>query len=373
MLKKASLLLVFLVLPLFTSALVHIGGDYFLKGAESASDDIYILAETSAITGTVEGDITSLASHTISEATTTADALIIGSQVTLGGTVGDDARLVGETITLSGTVADDVIAIGVNVIVLPSASIVGNLYVVGGEVSIEGTVLGDVRVLAQRSKVGGTIAGNLELWGETEILPEASIDGDFIYHSKSEVDVPESAHIGGSLLFDNTEGNGLSLGNAGTLFGGFFSLYTIMLLALGFLLFFLFRDRTEEVLLEILPKFWPRLLRGILIVVSGPVLVAVLIGSIIGIPIAVVLFSVYLSFLVLGSAFSALTLGAWFERLLFKRSTFPLTYRPVLTGTIALSLLGSIPLVGFPIHLILLFASVGGIGTVFYRYAREIR
>ncbi|PIQ68084.1 MAG: hypothetical protein COV91_05975 [Candidatus Taylorbacteria bacterium CG11_big_fil_rev_8_21_14_0_20_46_11] len=372
MIKWCFFLLAGLCMPFSASALVHVGGDYFLKGSEKVSDDVYVIGETSAITGTVNGDVTSLAPFIVSEGDISADVLLLGSQVTLGGTVGDDARLVGQTVILNGVVFDDVVAIGTKVVLSKGASIKGNLYIVGGNVSIEGEVLGDVRVFAQKATVSGTIGGTVESWGSFEIMKDATITGDLVYHADQELIVPDRTHIGGTIIFADTHSESILEANS-TMFGGFFALYTLMVLTLSFFLFFFMRERTEEVLLEVLPRFGARLVRGILIVVVGPILIGILVGSVIGLPIALIALCLYVIMLIFGSAISAIIVGAAFERYALKRSVFPLSYRPVVIGTLALSLLGTLPFIGFLLHLILLCVSVGGIGTVVYHRVREFR
>ena len=200
----------------------------------------------------------------------------------------------------------------------------------------------------------------------------ASVGRDFIYHSEYKVVVPEGAEVKGEMLQGEVKVR--EFGSAGvSFFRGFFSLCVLMLLALGFLLLFLARARTEEVLADILPEFGQRLLRGALIALCGPVLIGLLLVSIVGIPAALVFLCVYLSFLILGSAVAALLLGVWCELLLFKQSAVPLTYRPVLFGSLALSCILLIPYVGFPTFLVLLLAGVGSVGTVGFGHLREIK
>lgn len=359
--------------PFAAFASVHIGGDYFLKGSETVQGDLYMLGDTGTFAGTVQGDIVALASDMVSESTVKADMLLIGGKVTLAGTGGDDARLIGQTVTVSGTVADDVVVFGTHVLISPTASVGGNLYIIGGDVSIQGKVAGEVRVYARKIAVAGTIGGTLESWGETQILSGASIGGDVIYHSESKVTVPEGAKVKGEVLQGKASVQEFGTTAYASLFRGFSPLLVLMLLAFGFLLLFLARARTEEVLLDILQQFGQRLVRGVLVVISGPVLIGLLLISIVGIPVALLLICVYVSFLILGSVVGTLILGAWCERLLFKQSAFPLSYRPVVVGTLAYSLITLLPFVGFPAFLILLSMGVGGLGTVGYRHLREIR
>lgn len=374
MLKKSLLAVAIALTPLsvFASS-VHIGGDYFLKGAEIAEDDLYVLGEIGTFAGTATGDIVSLAGTNISEGDSKADVLLLGGDVMLGGTVGDDARLVGETVTIGGVVEDDTLVFGARVVLLPSANIGGNLYIVGADVTIEGRVAGDVRVYGKNVEITGTIGGNLETWGTVVIRPGTSIGGDFTYHASRLVVIPEEVSVKGATLFEPLREKGLTLFAGPSFRGGFFSLYALMALGLTFSLFFFAKRRTEETLLDILLSFWHRALRGLLIVICAPVSIAVLFATVVGAPLAVVLLCIFVLFILLGQAFSALTVGAWCERVFFKRSAFPLAYRTVIIGTLALSLILLIPFLGFLAEFLLLLASIGGLGTAGYRQLTRIR
>src|SRR3989338_2465496 len=132
MLRRTLLFCVAMLVPLsLFAAEVHVGGDYFLKAAEHRTDDLYFLGRTGTFAGSVDGDVTSLSVYSVSESTINADALFIGEKVLLSGTVGDDARLLGETVTVSGAISDDAVAVGMYSAILPSASIGGNLYIIG--------------------------------------------------------------------------------------------------------------------------------------------------------------------------------------------------------------------------------------------------
>lgn len=369
MLKKALLVFVFGVAPLSVfGASLHIG-DYFLKGAERAPDDLYVVGRTATLAGSVDGDAVVLGGRLWSEADISGDAFLAGEDVWLKGPVKDDARLVGATVTLDGTVFDDVVAIGSKVVILPTARIEGSLYIIGGDVEVMGAVLGDVKVLSGTFLLGGEIQGNLELWGKAAFKKPARIGGDFILHRKGKAVSPTNVEITGAVLFDETE-RSATRSAISTFLGGFFALKALMTLALGFMLFLIVRERTEEVVQEALPNFWVRVFRGLLVCVGMSLATLVLIPSVIGIPIAVVLGSFLLILLVLSTAFAGMLFGAWIEQFVFRRSVFPLTYRPVLLGIVFLSLVSAIPFVGPIVEGMLMLGAIGSMGTLFFRHIR---
>jgi hypothetical protein len=223
-------------------------------------------------------------------------------------------------------------------------------------------------VLSNKLLLSGAVEGDLELWGEAVFKEPARITGDFIHHTRGKAKPPINVVITGEVIFGEWKSDGVSFQRA--FLGGFFSLKALMMLALGFLLFFLARERTEEVLLETLPNFWMRVLRGFLILILLPIAISIFALSVIGIPIALILGALLLLLLLLSWVYAGLLLGAWSEQIFFKRSAFPLSYRPVLLGIVFLSILSAIPFVGLIIHGMLLLAAAGSLGTVFWNKLR---
>ena len=369
MLKKAICTLILVVAPLSAfAATVHVG-DYFLKGKDTAPDDVYAVGDQVTLAGKVEGDVIAIAGKVFSDSDITGDVLFIGEEVTVEGVVKDDVRTVGGTVTINGLVKDDVVAIGSKVFVSDTARIEGSLYIIGGEAEVHGTILGEAKVLSSKFLLTGVVEKDLEMWGKASFAQPARIGGDFIYHAKGKASAPVNVGIAGKVILDETKGARMHAPRA--LIGGLYSLKVLMMLALGFLLFFLARERSEEVLLEILPNFWMRVLRGLLIMLVLPMLIVLLIPTVIGIPIALCLAMLFIVLLLLSWAYSGILLGAWCERIFFKRSAFPLSYRPVLLGIILLSVISLIPVIGPLFYAALLLSAVGALGTLFFNFIRS--
>lgn len=370
MLKKPLLLVVLTLalFPLLASAAVHVGGDYFLKASERVPDDLYVVAPSAALSGDSAADALIAASSISSQAHIGADAFFAGERIELAGEVGDDARLLGADIDIRGRVGDDVLAFGSRIALSKDAAVGGNLYLAGGSVASRGAVSGSIRIIGRDITLAGSVAGDAEVWGRLTLEEGAVIGGDLLYHARRESAIPESVRIGGKVLFDKTDESSFPFVSG--LFSGFFALRLIMSLVLAFFLLFLTRERTEEVLLDAVSRFWPRALRGLLIALIVPLAAVLLFASVVGLPLGLLLLFLFISGCILGEAFAGILVGAFVERLWFKRSPFPLFWRPVLIGTVLLSLVSLVPFAGPLANILLALAGVGSLGTVFYRYIR---
>src|SRR3989338_11512126 len=105
--KRHLMLLSLLLCPFAASAASIHFGDYFLKGAEVAPDDVYVLGRTSTLSGKVNGDVVSISRSVFSQSEISGDVFLVGEEVKLEGRVGDDVRVVGGVVTIDGTVTDD--------------------------------------------------------------------------------------------------------------------------------------------------------------------------------------------------------------------------------------------------------------------------
>ena len=371
MFKKALLLLAFAFPFAVSAASIHIG-DFFLRGAESVPSDLYVLGRTATFAGFIQGDAMSIDRTIFSQSDISGDALFVGEEVTVEGEIADDARLLGNVITIDGDIADDVVAIGAKIILGPKAHVGGSFYAAGGEVEVRGTVAEGVQILSSKTVISGQIEKDVEVWGDASFEKPAKIGGDFIQHGNKKLVSLVNVSIAGKVILDKKSADTDMLA-ARSLFGGLFSLKVLMLLALAFSLFFLSRERAENVLLEILPAFWHRTLRGLLILVVVPVIILLLLPTVVGIPIALILSAALLILILLSWGYAGMLLGVWSERIFFKRSAFPLTYRPVLFGCIFLSIISLIPFVGSLFHAILMMAVAGSLGTLFFRSIRRRR
>lgn len=370
--KKSLFLATVFLFPLAAiAASVHIGSDYFLKGGEKTTEDLYTFGESAMLAGAVSGDAVAIGERVTAAGDISADALLFGREVTLSGNVKDDARLLGAEIAVSGTIGDDLVAIGPRVALFPAASVGGNLYVVGDRAALAGTVTGSVRSFARETRVAGEVGGALETWGIVSFGDGARIGGDFIYHAPKEIAIPAGV-VGGEAVFV-AERDGAALSGLSGLFSGLLSLQILATLMFGFALLLFCRERTEEVLLDAELRFWPRVLRGLIIALLVPLAAFSLSASVVGLLLGIALAALFLAALIFSFVFAALLVGSALERFCFKRSPYPLSWRPVLLGTLVLALVSVLPYVGLFVPALLLFAALGGVGTAFYKYLREIR
>lgn len=354
------------------AAETHFDDSYFLKSKEKVAGNLYFFSRSVVLAGDVSGDVVGGALIFQSDSAVLNDLGILGQEVRIGGHIGEDVRAFGGKIVVDGEVLGDVVLVGAQVRISRSAKIRGDVFVAGADASIEGEISGRVKVMSGTVFLGGTVAEDIELWSsEVFVGSDAILKKDFTYHSQSEARIENGSLIEGNTVFDKREKPASAWSIVPVFFSGLISLKILMGLVIAFFLFFLARWRTNEVLLDATDAFFPRMLRGFIIAITTPFVAGLLLFSVIGLPLGIVLVSLYVSALLLSSVIAAFLWGLWLERRLLKRPSEGLAVRPIIIGVFIFYLVGAIPYIGWILALATIFSSLGALGTVFYKHMEQ--
>jgi hypothetical protein len=146
-------------------------------------------------------------------------------------------------------------------------------------------------------------------------------------------------------------------------FLGFFTLVFLIkllaILAAAYLLWYLRRKDSVDVVQHALTKFGAALLRGFIFLVVVPAGIVVLFFTVIGIPIGIFSLLLYVAFLMLACPFAALLTSS----LLMKRK-MDLQWYHILLGALVLTFLKLVPIIGWILALLVYLAALGALITV---------
>ncbi len=118
------------------------GDSVEIAADETFEDNLYVLAGTIDVNGTVDGDLVAAGGQISIDGTVTGDVTIAGGDLTIGGEILGDLRVAAGQLRLNGTVGGDV-------------------AVVGGTVEIDDAVGADVLFAAGQMNIGGDVAGQI--------------------------------------------------------------------------------------------------------------------------------------------------------------------------------------------------------------------
>jgi len=332
------------------------GSDYFGAGGmlnltNAVEGDALLAGGNVAIAGEVRGDL-----------------VVAGGEVSIGGAVGDDLYAAGGSVQLDSIVSGNARLAGGDLTVGPATVVAGSLSLSGGRVDFNGNTHQHLQASGGSVRINGEVHGDAEVRAEQlDIGPDARIGGRLIYHGPVPPEVPETAVIAGGVEFheqgarryfedakprvhDAVRGVGTFLWYAGVFVAA----------ALFVLLLPRFASDAAAVIGR---KPLQSLGLGLAILVCVPFVALVLLVTIIGIPLALLLMSLYLVVLFLGWVTAALFVAQ--RGLAALRPGRPATrgwqLLALLVGLVVLWLLKQIPLAGGLIGFVALLAGIGAL------------
>lgn len=171
------------------------GDRVVIPASEVVEGDLYVAGGSIIIDGRVKGDLVAVGGDVAVNGPIEGDLFVAGGQVVVNGAVGEDVaaagwqvkltapiagdvRAAGGSLSFAGSVAEDVLVAGGSVVVGSSATIGGDLLFASDSMTIEGSVKGDVRGVAEAYDRSGSVGGEeevrIEEKEEKEDLPTAT-------------------------------------------------------------------------------------------------------------------------------------------------------------------------------------------------------
>lgn len=336
---------------------------------ETVDDDLFIGAETVMIDGTVNGDLYAAGGVVTVNGTINGDVLVAGGVVNISGIIGQDVRAAGGTIAVTNAqIADNVSVFGGN-LTLDNQTTVGGTLVVGGgnavsQAEVGRNVVGGAGALTIDNKVGGDIEVGA---GQLTLGSQADVGGKVTYASEEEASIAAGASIAGEVKqilpqaagalrdFDPGAARGFL---RGVNFGVKLWLYLSALLV-GIVTLYLFRKESQAVAENILAKPLASLGWGVVVLIVTVPVLALLLMTVIGIPLALILLGLYLLMIYLTKVFVGLLFGqvlfSYFDR---KQANL---YAVLAVGLAVYYLLTAIPFLGFFVATAAVIFGLGGL------------
>lgn len=335
------------VIPIISEALTLRASDQPTVGSqEKIVGDLYIAGGNVTSSGSIAGDLVTAGGSILLNGEVKNDILAGGGTVTILGKALDDVRVFGGNVIVTSDIVGDLIVAGGNVQV--TGKVGGDALLAGGSVTLDAPVAGNVKIAAGEVRINAPIAGSVEVQADRVTLGSAAaITGDFSYHAATEAKVESGAKVTGVTTYtprvDVREG--LKQGVIAFL-SLWFVLKFLMLLVGAFVFGLAFKRYGEELTKRSLATPVPEFFTGLVTVIVLPIISAILIGTVVGVPLGVLGF---LAFFVLMTAIGLVTpvvLGNMLSVWLFK-GTGETTWKTILLGVVVFYIAGFIPFVGW--------------------------
>ena len=317
---------------------------------------IYRVNQRLVMNDLVNGDLYCVADNAIIDEVVNGDVMCLGNTVTLKGTINNNARIIAQNIVLDGTVAGNATLIGSDIRINKDAAIAGDATVVANTLQLSGTVGRDVTIRAKTVNISGTIDRDVYSYHRTMTITDSAQLGTITYSSPQALEVPAGTVSGQINQIATNAPTYLSSLATGTVFLAalLYIAWFISLIITALGVAFLFPKSLEDSVVYAKKQPWISALAGVMTIVVTPLGIALLLTSIVGIPLAFIVGFLFGAVLLLSSPFVAHFLGSLF---------FPYRSHPIrsLVGAVLLLLLYVIPVVNIIAFVV---ATIFGTGLV---------
>lgn len=292
---------------------------------EVVDRDYFAGGETVEIYGTVNGDVYAAGGQVFIDGVVNGDVLVAGGVVKISGVITQDVRAAGGQLTISGNVEGNVTIGGGNVDISESAQVSGNVVAGAGNLTISGPIEGNIMAGAGNFILESSVGGDVETGvGVLRITPNGSVDGNLTYYSDTEASIDEKASIAGEIMrkevpekfsegMEKAKEMKVSPMEMGAIFAGVTLaakiIGAISTLIIGLILLKLYPNYLGKVADNINKKPWPSLGIGFIALIATPVAGVILLITLVGIPLALMLFAIYGIYLYLAKVFVVYWIG----------------------------------------------------------------
>jgi hypothetical protein len=371
-----TIVLAFLFAPQSSFAYeVKVAPDISISENYISDTNLYLASLHTWFNATYEKDVVSVSFDQIIGGTIFGDVTLLGKNIALTGESFDDVRTVADTVTVSGVINKDLIIIARNVVIEPGAIINGDTLILAHTVDAQGQFLGQSQITASRISIAGSIVGPTTLTGSKITFTSSSkVLSDLSYFSPQRATIEPNAEIQKQLNFNQVESikqNEV----VKRLFFGFVSFWAIIkLIATLFVIFVLthlFRVFVQRIIDAVRNKKIETFGIGVASVIGIPLLIVILFGSLVLIPVSIIVGCIFLIMLILLPAMSAIIGASFYQMYIQKQNKLTADFNVSALMLVLLTFVGFIPYVGSLIVYALYFIALGAMVRYLYEQVRR--
>ena len=316
-----------------------------LSSGEVREGDLYAAGEAVRVHGRLAGDLVAGAQRVLVDGQVEGDVFAAARTVDLRGAIGDSTRVVGGQVVVDATIDGDLIAGANRMQILEDTVIRGGVAAAASSLEIDGTVEEDLRAAVGELVLRGTVRGDANVIADRlDLAPDARIEGDLDYRTRLPLSPEAAARVAGAVRYEEPiDEDDEDEGGAAWSFL-FWTWQAGAALLAGLLAVALFRPLVQQLASAIAGETTLGALLGFGAFLIVPVGAAVVMMTLVGLPIgiiAMILFTVALYV-------AKLPIAVWAGDQLLARAGRPdaSPYAAMAVGILALYLLFEIPWLG---------------------------
>jgi hypothetical protein len=322
----------------------------------------YISGSTVNINGTYTGDIFCAGQTVTIDANVTGDILCAGQSVIIDGTVTGNIRVAAQTLVINATVSKNVSIASQSATISGTTS--GDVSALAQSVTIKGNVGGEVYGAVRSFTLNGKVAKGVDVHVQNATLGGNSmIGGNFKYAAPQRATMASGAIIKGQTLFSMQSTNK----NNSSMFSAFSLIYwPLSLFVIGLVLILLCRKHSYEIGQKVLERPWLCLGVGLIPLFLLPIVAFVILFTLIGIPLSLLMFMVWIIALMLSTIAVSYAIGL---RILQPAvENLGMSILALLLGMVITTVLFNIPFIGWLFSLLAVIIGLGALSLVVIKY-----
>lgn len=367
--KTLRLLLLTISLPLLSllfvtqasAADIRVNNTIIIQDDKTLSE-LYLFGNTIDVRSKVNNDIVAAGANIDLNNSVTGNVMAAGGTLKLKGQTAGSARVAGGNLLIDGLIGRDLMAAGGNVAVTKTSSIAGDLVLSGGEINLDGHVMGRAIINGGEVNLNGVfdkgVEGNI---GKLSIGPDAKINGNLTYSSPERATIDPKAQISGKQNFTKIKDKDAYREHDFTGFFKALSFYKLLSdIVISIILLIFLNSFLKKILTQAKESPFGNLLSGLAFLILIPILCLFLL---ILVWLGIITFVIY-SLIILLSVYVAKILAGW---LLIKwwlqrqKITYELDWKAGLLGPIIIFTLQLIPVIGWFLSGLLYLVGLGAV------------
>jgi hypothetical protein len=330
-------------------------------------DDLLTAGRSIRVRSEIKGDLAAAGREIRLMAPVEGSVMSAARNVTLSGPVGNDVWAAGETVDVEGRIANNAMIAGRTVHLHRDAAVGQDAQLAGETVTAEGRIERNLKIGAATASISADVGGTVNARAtRVEILPGAVIRGDLIVRSPQPPNISPQAQVLGRVDYQRSDtGPGWFAWPWMWLYG------FVALLVLGLASIAFSPTWAGRVTAMMKQRFGGSIVAGLLTLVVIPILAGVLFFTLVGIPLAVLLMSLYLAVLLLSGVFVSYRVGTW----IFDRMHRPAASRwaRLAVGALVVSLGVSLPFIGPLVACVVLILGAGALALERLAQRQQLR
>lgn len=342
-----------------------------------STGNLYLASLRTSFDSTYDNDVVSASYDQTISGTIFGDVTLLGKNIVLKGESFGDVRIIADTVTISGVVNKDLIIIARKVLVAPDAIVNGDTLILAQKVDAQGQFLGQSQITASQVVMSGSIIGMTTITGsKISFTSGAKILSDLSYFSPQRAVVEPGVEVQKQLNFNqiqSIEQNDI----VKKIFFAFISFWAIIKLTATLFVIFILTQLSRVFLQRIVDivrvKKASLFVTGIISSFTIPLFILILFGSVVLIPVSIIVAAVFVVMIILLPAMNAIIVASLYQTYVQKQTKIIVDFKISALALVALTFIGFVPYIGSTVTYLLYIVSLGAMTYYLYEQVRRKR